>query len=245
MSVKSELAESQEAPRSPASDSTKTSATPILRSGGTVDSEDSISPETTPVTGVKPTSSAKLPLPTITPPHFSAFKSIPPPPKHASVDTSGNKLSLVMMSSVKPVPALAAPPPRVALPVPPFTVKPLSFYVSQPQKPQSLPRPAQSIIVETNGTIAAQKDTRKRKVEDEQPHDVEELRIPRPRNAFMIMACEFRPKVQAQYPNTDNKLISQHLGNLWKAMDPSTRALYAEKAAQEKESHKVLHLDTF
>ncbi len=41
-------------------------------------------------------------------------------------------------------------------------------------------------------------------------------KIPRPPNAFMIFANEWRRKLATQFPNESNKEISVRLGIMWK-----------------------------
>lgn len=48
-------------------------------------------------------------------------------------------------------------------------------------------------------------------------------KIPRPPNAFMIFANEWRRKLATQHPNESNKEISVRLGVMWKNLGGNSK----------------------
>ncbi|XP_063903417.1 transcription factor Sox-7-like isoform X2 [Zophobas morio] len=63
-------------------------------------------------------------------------------------------------------------------------------------------------------------------------------RVPRPPNAFMIFANQWRKKLAVEYPNESNKDISVRLGNMWKSLSPETKDAFYEDARKADEEHK-------
>ncbi|XP_068907841.1 protein jim lovell-like isoform X3 [Tenebrio molitor] len=64
-------------------------------------------------------------------------------------------------------------------------------------------------------------------------------RIPRPPNAFMIFANQWRKKLAVEYPNDSNKDISVRLGNMWKSLSAETKDAFYEDARRADEEHKI------
>ncbi|XP_015438940.1 PREDICTED: transcription factor Sox-10-like [Dufourea novaeangliae] len=73
-------------------------------------------------------------------------------------------------------------------------------------------------------------------------------KIPRPANAFMLFANEWRKKLAAENPRESNKDISVRLGILWKNMTKDVKekyfALAREVDAEHKRKYPVTSLDT-
>ncbi|PSN31569.1 hypothetical protein C0J52_15950 [Blattella germanica] len=63
-------------------------------------------------------------------------------------------------------------------------------------------------------------------------------KIPRPPNAFMIFANEWRRKLAFQHPSESNKEISVRLGVMWKNLPPDTKEGYYTASRQADEEHK-------
>uniref|UniRef100_A0A1B6MU69 HMG box domain-containing protein n=1 Tax=Graphocephala atropunctata TaxID=36148 RepID=A0A1B6MU69_9HEMI len=63
-------------------------------------------------------------------------------------------------------------------------------------------------------------------------------KIPRPPNAFMIFANDFRRKLALKYPVESNKDISVRLGSMWKNLDPDSKEMYYSAARKADEEHK-------
>ncbi|XP_046488187.1 uncharacterized protein [Neodiprion pinetum] len=63
-------------------------------------------------------------------------------------------------------------------------------------------------------------------------------KIPRPPNAFMIFANEWRRKMAFKYPNESNKEISVRLGVMWKGLDFHAKNAYFASAKKADEDHK-------
>ncbi|XP_048511226.1 uncharacterized protein LOC105682886 isoform X5 [Athalia rosae] len=63
-------------------------------------------------------------------------------------------------------------------------------------------------------------------------------KIPRPPNAFMIFANEWRRKIAFQYPNENNKEISVRLGLMWKGLNIEAKEAYYASAKKADEDHK-------
>ncbi|KAF2905979.1 hypothetical protein ILUMI_00210 [Ignelater luminosus] len=64
-------------------------------------------------------------------------------------------------------------------------------------------------------------------------------KIPRPPNAFMIFANEWRKKLAVEHQGESNKEISVRLGNMWKSLPSTTKDLYYLAAKKADEDHKV------
>jgi len=64
-------------------------------------------------------------------------------------------------------------------------------------------------------------------------------KIPRPPNAFMIFANEWRKKLAVEHLGESNKEISVRLGNMWKALPATTKEWYYSAARKADEDHKV------
>ncbi|RZC32207.1 bric-a-brac 1-like [Asbolus verrucosus] len=63
--------------------------------------------------------------------------------------------------------------------------------------------------------------------------------IPRPPNAFMIFANQWRKKLAVEYPGDSNKDISVRLGNMWKSLSQETKDAFYEDARKADEEHKI------
>ncbi|KAJ9598250.1 hypothetical protein L9F63_011071, partial [Diploptera punctata] len=63
-------------------------------------------------------------------------------------------------------------------------------------------------------------------------------KIPRPPNAFMIFANEWRRKLAFQHPTESNKEISVRLGVMWKNLPADTKEGYYTASRQADEEHK-------
>ncbi|XP_046980574.1 sex-determining region Y protein-like [Schistocerca americana] len=63
-------------------------------------------------------------------------------------------------------------------------------------------------------------------------------KIPRPPNAFMIFANEWRKKLAVNYPRESNKDISVRLGAMWKSMTKADKDQYFAQARQVDAEHK-------
>lgn len=62
--------------------------------------------------------------------------------------------------------------------------------------------------------------------------------IPRPPNAFMLFACQWRTKLAVEYPNENPKEISIRLGNMWKGLSHETKDAFYEDARKAEEEHR-------
>ncbi|XP_026671684.1 uncharacterized protein LOC113464688 [Ceratina calcarata] len=63
-------------------------------------------------------------------------------------------------------------------------------------------------------------------------------KIPRPANAFMLFANEWRKKLAAENPRESNKDISVRLGVLWKSMAKDVKEKYFALAREVDAEHK-------
>ncbi|KAK7869961.1 hypothetical protein R5R35_013735 [Gryllus longicercus] len=63
-------------------------------------------------------------------------------------------------------------------------------------------------------------------------------KIPRPPNAFMLFANEWRKKLAMQYPSESNKDISVRLGGMWKSLEKDSKEQYFALARQVDAEHK-------
>ncbi|XP_046392357.1 uncharacterized protein LOC124160537 isoform X2 [Ischnura elegans] len=68
-------------------------------------------------------------------------------------------------------------------------------------------------------------------------------KIPRPPNAFMIFANEWRKKLARQNPRESNKEISVRLGGMWKSMVKEVKDKYFSLARQVDAEHKRKYPD--
>ncbi|XP_063239457.1 zinc finger and BTB domain-containing protein 22-like [Bacillus rossius redtenbacheri] len=68
--------------------------------------------------------------------------------------------------------------------------------------------------------------------------DSDGLRIPRPPNAFMVFANEWRSKLAGKYPGETNKDISVRLGVMWKSLGADTKEGYFAAARRADQEHK-------
>ncbi|KAG8222700.1 hypothetical protein J437_LFUL002757 [Ladona fulva] len=64
-------------------------------------------------------------------------------------------------------------------------------------------------------------------------------KIPRPPNAFMVFATEWRKKLAQIHQGETNKDISIRLGALWKKLPQNTKAAYFAAARKADEEHKL------
>lgn len=70
-------------------------------------------------------------------------------------------------------------------------------------------------------------------------------RIPRPPNAFMIFANEWRKRLALENPTESNKQISVRLGKLWKSMTTEDKAAYFTASRKADEEHKLKYPNYF
>ncbi|XP_014209814.1 transcription factor SOX-3-like [Copidosoma floridanum] len=63
-------------------------------------------------------------------------------------------------------------------------------------------------------------------------------KIPRPANAFMLFANEWRKKLAGENPRESNKDISVRLGGLWKTMPKEDKEKYFTLAREVDAEHK-------
>ncbi|XP_015599344.1 kelch-like protein 4 [Cephus cinctus] len=63
-------------------------------------------------------------------------------------------------------------------------------------------------------------------------------KIPRPPNAFMLFANEWRRKLAFEYPNESNTEISVRLGIMWKGLNIQAKESYYALAKKVDEEHK-------
>ncbi|XP_044254936.1 high mobility group protein B2-like isoform X2 [Tribolium madens] len=81
---------------------------------------------------------------------------------------------------------------------------------------------------------------KKKITKDSGPVDTQDLaRIPRPPNAFMIFANQWRKKLAVEHPSESNKDISVRLGNMWKSLSQETKEAFYEDAKRADEEHKL------
>ncbi|XP_054260416.1 uncharacterized protein LOC128985068 [Macrosteles quadrilineatus] len=64
-------------------------------------------------------------------------------------------------------------------------------------------------------------------------------KIPRPPNAFMIFANDWRKRLALQNPTESNKTISVRLGQMWKNMTKSAKETYYQRSKQAGQDHKL------
>ncbi|KAI0719105.1 high mobility group box domain-containing protein, partial [Cerioporus squamosus] len=65
--------------------------------------------------------------------------------------------------------------------------------------------------------------------------------IPRPRNAFILFRSAKCQELRESNVETDHRMISRIIGDLWKTADAATKKKYQDMAAQEKEEHSRLY----
>ncbi|XP_046545607.1 transcription factor Sox-2-like [Haliotis rubra] len=68
-------------------------------------------------------------------------------------------------------------------------------------------------------------------------------KIPRPMNAFMIFAREYRPKVKKEHPTEENHVISIRLGKLWAALGEVEKDHYQELSREAVNEHRRKYPD--
>ncbi|EFA01747.1 protein bric-a-brac 1 [Tribolium castaneum] len=96
-----------------------------------------------------------------------------------------------------------------------------------PAKKRKLPSPAPP-------------DPKTKVSKDSSPVENQDLsRIPRPPNAFMIFATQWRKKLAVEHPNESNKDISVRLGTMWKSLSQETKEAFYEDARRADEEHKL------
>lgn len=66
-------------------------------------------------------------------------------------------------------------------------------------------------------------------------------RLRRPMNSFLLYSNEHRPKLAAANPELTNAAVSVLLGQNWKALPATERAVYVEAAKKIKEDFKAEH----
>ncbi|GLV35547.1 bric a brac 2 [Carabus blaptoides fortunei] len=67
---------------------------------------------------------------------------------------------------------------------------------------------------------------------------IKACKIPRPPNAFMIFANEWRRKLASEHPKESNKEISVRLGMMWKNLSSDTKENYYSASRKADEEHK-------
>jgi hypothetical protein len=68
-------------------------------------------------------------------------------------------------------------------------------------------------------------------------------KIPRPPNAFLMFANEWRSKLAVQYTSDNNKDISVRLGAMWKSMKKEEQEVYRNLAREANAKHKEMYPD--
>jgi hypothetical protein len=68
-------------------------------------------------------------------------------------------------------------------------------------------------------------------------------KIPRPPNAFLIFANEWRSKLAVQYTLDNNKDISVRLGVMWKSMNKEEQDVYRNLSREATAKHKEMYPD--
>ncbi|XP_071115043.1 transcription factor SOX-15-like [Haliotis cracherodii] len=68
-------------------------------------------------------------------------------------------------------------------------------------------------------------------------------KIPRPMNAFMIFAREYRPKVKKEHPTEENHVISIRLGKLWAALGDVEKDHYQDLSREAVNEHRRKYPD--
>lgn len=63
-------------------------------------------------------------------------------------------------------------------------------------------------------------------------------KIPRPPNAFILFANQWRKKLAGRHPWETNAEISKRLGNMWKSMDNDEKGVYKALAREADAKHK-------
>ncbi|XP_067000729.2 uncharacterized protein [Anabrus simplex] len=99
----------------------------------------------------------------------------------------------------------------------------------------SAPGPSQDNVTLANELLTNQRDQRK---QVNQWLRKRTGKIPRPPNAFMIFANEWRRKLAFQHPTESNKEISVRLGVMWKNLSSDTKESYYTASRQADEEHK-------
>ena len=67
--------------------------------------------------------------------------------------------------------------------------------------------------------------------------NIDETRIRRPPNAFMLFGKQYRKVLALKFGNLSNKQISKILGDEWKKMDPDTKSHYHSLAKEVYATH--------
>jgi len=66
-------------------------------------------------------------------------------------------------------------------------------------------------------------------------------KVSRPLNSFMVFSNDYRKKLQAEYPDKDNKVISKMLGAKWASLLPPEKEKYVAQAKKLADQHKIDH----
>ncbi|XP_039293657.1 sex-determining region Y protein isoform X3 [Nilaparvata lugens] len=88
--------------------------------------------------------------------------------------------------------------------------------------------------VQTHVKVANMRDLRQ---------DSKDQKIPRPPNAFMLFANDFRRKLAGEFPKESNKDISIRLGCMWKSMEKDIKDKYFQLAKEVDAAHKKKYPD--
>ncbi|KAJ1529822.1 hypothetical protein ONE63_006563 [Megalurothrips usitatus] len=133
----------------------------------------------------------------------------------------------------------------------------------EPARPLSLPRLRRPVVLATTATStpatvlrkrAATADVQNRSSPPATPAAAAAAvgapgpfsrkdRIPRPPNAFMLFANEYRKKLSCENPRESNKDISVRLGTMWKSMTKEKKDTYFELARLVDAEHKKKYPD--
>ncbi|OAQ28306.1 high mobility group box, partial [Linnemannia elongata AG-77] len=65
----------------------------------------------------------------------------------------------------------------------------------------------------------------------------QELRVPRPKNCFMLYRSKVLPMIMAELGNINNKIISKIAAERWRAESEPVKTWYRDMAKFGKEEH--------
>ncbi|KAE8738074.1 hypothetical protein FOCC_FOCC016449, partial [Frankliniella occidentalis] len=126
-----------------------------------------------------------------------------------------------------------------------FTVCSASISPDPPEEPAALPR--RPVVLSTSSTLLRKRPVEPQRALEEGAAAAAQSgsgaasrkdRIPRPPNAFMLFANEFRKKLSCENPRESNKDISVRLGTMWKMMTKEKKDTYFELARLVDAEHK-------
>ncbi|XP_052131244.1 transcription factor SOX-3-like [Frankliniella occidentalis] len=131
-----------------------------------------------------------------------------------------------------------------------FTVCSASISPDPPEEPAALPR--RPVVLSTSSTLLRKRPVEPQRALEEGAAAAAQSgsgaasrkdRIPRPPNAFMLFANEFRKKLSCENPRESNKDISVRLGTMWKMMTKEKKDTYFELARLVDAEHKKKYPD--